>query len=297
MMEWSGPQSRTMHIPTGWTCELSERFGLDAFISELRRVANNTGWLFRGEPRPFPTGLPGVARHLSPNAKDPNGAECHRLAHFQELAEYQLSHHERSIAKDAYGWMMLAQHHGMPTRLLDWTFSAWVAVYFAARADLNHDGLIWCFDPVVVAAHADQSLAEKLAESAAEPTIEGFCSKVRGLGEVMGTVGLRGGTPRMVAQRGAYTIGAPIRLDHRKYIGESVKRASDESAVVVVVPKELKPTLMQELWRMNIHGASLFPGVDGVGLAMRESMLFALAMPANVNYSQMFPSNGEGLGS
>ena len=42
--------------------------------------------------------------------------------------------------------MILAQHYGLPTRLLDWSKSPFVAVYFAVTANPERDGALWCLD-------------------------------------------------------------------------------------------------------------------------------------------------------
>jgi hypothetical protein len=45
-------------------------------------------------------------------------------------------------------WLSLMQHVGVPTRLLDWTESAAVALYFAVHPREDKDGAVWLLDPV-----------------------------------------------------------------------------------------------------------------------------------------------------
>ena len=49
---------------------------------------------------------------------------------------------------DPARWLFLMQHHGLPTRLLDWSESALTALYFAVKDEEEKDGVVYILLPI-----------------------------------------------------------------------------------------------------------------------------------------------------
>jgi hypothetical protein len=62
------------------------------------------------------------------------------------LKQFQKYAHKHIVERDTdWHWLSVAQHHGLPNRLLDWTYSRYVALHFAVSKieDFGEDGAAW----------------------------------------------------------------------------------------------------------------------------------------------------------
>lgn len=110
---------------------------------EVRRLTrSDQKWLFRGQPDARWELLPSVHRGYT------RQQEHYLTNEFRVRARSR--HAACPLDHDYPGWLALMQHYGLPTRLLDWTYSPIVAAFFAVHPDFagpaaasRHDACIW----------------------------------------------------------------------------------------------------------------------------------------------------------
>lgn len=172
-------------------------------------------------------------------------------------------------------WWAIMQHHGAPTRLLDWSVSPYVAAYFACQQDgLQQDGAVWCFCHSQLRAAFRTEYGSELPDFTLSET-EDSTGAVAKLHQQLANPGDRVAvaplefkffsSTRMAEQQGRFTMSLAIHQDHRHIITavhRHVKR--------LIIPHAAKPAFLTELRRMNITAAALFPGVDGLGRSVAE---------------------------
>jgi hypothetical protein len=131
-------------------------------------------------------------------------------------------------------WLAIAQHHGLPTRLLDWTRNPLVAAYFAVEKDCEESS-----DSAIYAFSANDELDLETLPDPLKVTVEGVVFP----GHI---------TPRIVAQSGLFTIHPNPTESLR---GPKVDK--------LIIPGSLRKDLKKILFAYGLHRGTLFPDLDG----------------------------------
>jgi hypothetical protein len=232
--------------------------------------SENRFW-FRGTRKSIYDLEPSLFRH--PSIKDANKLielEWGLLADFRHKAPPFTT----SLPRDDLGLLFLMQHFGVPTRLLDWSESPFVALFFAlenARQDEAHDASVWILNPVNL-----NSLAANLREGSNQiygayaPELANYKPRADGnkLIEKLPSAlfGIHN-SPRIVAQRGTFVIfGKDIipmnRHDMLKDREDIVKR--------IDIDKEAKRQMFFELTNMGVSDSVIYPDLDGLGREIKN---------------------------
>jgi hypothetical protein len=207
----------------------------------------------------------GLARLQGPAA---SGLEDHLLRNFKKYA-----HRDATPGDSIWNWLSLAQHHGLPTRLLDWTFSPYIALHFATSDPRSYSraGAIWCVD--YVSAH---SLLPDGLRVHVEPLGRGlFTTEIlQAAANTLDAFDAYGAD----GQSGVPVFFEPPSLDDR-IINQSavfsIMTGPDKSlggwfqehpelCRKVIIPAELKWAIRNHLDQANVTERVLFPGLDGL---------------------------------
>lgn len=174
----------------------------------------------------------------------------------------------------SFDWTFLMQHYGVPTRLLDWSESPLIAMYFAiedwaSRPDV--DAALWCLWPTALNKHAnivdkiegqyipsfeDEELQSYSTDSLRQNTrIELF---------PVATIATRNNA-RIQAQMGTFTI------HHNKKI--PIEVVGDGAHVAqYTIPHGAREQIARELKLLGMTRFSLFPELASVGAILKEMM-------------------------
>lgn len=184
---------------------------------------------------------------------------------------------------DYIEWLFLMQHHGAPTRLLDWTKNALIALYFAVSDGKSNDGELWAMYPNELNLRSkidgipilDSPVVQYLAE---EPMLNDDGKRTRAsdlLGMIKGpdypvAIQPTMNFPRMISQFSVFTIHPEPCAG-----GTITELLLDEKHLVrYIIPKKCKESILKNLPSLGITRGALYQDLD--------SLCFDLEQEANV---------------
>ncbi len=254
-------------IRVGSWDELQEALWADAWKESLGRFRSD--FAFRGRN--------GVDERLVTSLQRLGGdvrvLERHLLRNFRRYSQRE------AVPVDSPShWHALGKHHGLPTRLLDWTHSPLVALHFATADERQYDrdGVVWMVDYVRAQAEAPAALREELDHAGMNVFTAESLGRVAG--DLDDLEGLGGDfvvfleppslNERIVNQYALFSLMSDPEARLDAWLAER-----PELVRRVIVPAELKWEVRDKLDQANVTERVLFPGLDGLSRWLKRYYL------------------------
>ncbi len=253
-------------------------------IEAFRRWFPSPHWLFRGHAKARWLPTSSLERYCSDfgfPARTRAVVESFLLQDFYR----QVTAHDPGlpVTNDLQVLLALMQHHGTPTRLIDWSYSPFIAAYVALEA-ARGEAALWALNSDWLRRQANRLL----------PQIAPHLPKPRDYDKKRDTETFqRLFMPQLLepaarAARFVYTVN-PLLLNRRLSIQQGVFTAvgdvtgsfvanlaryegTRENLVKVLIDKRVGRETLSVLHRMGINRASLYPGLDGFAWSLRTKM-------------------------
>jgi hypothetical protein len=204
-----------------------------------------------------------LARLAEPGA-DISRLELALLRNFRKYA-----HGEATGADSVWDWLALGQHRGLPTRLLDWTYSPLVALHFATEnpANFDQDGVVWCVNFV----EANKRLPRRLKRILQQEGSDTFTVEMLGGFESLREFDALSREPfvvfleppavdrRILNQLALFSLMSSPSAALDNWLADHPRLCRR-----VPIPAKLKWEIRDKLDQSNVNERVLFPGLDGL---------------------------------
>ncbi|HYP15272.1 MAG TPA: FRG domain-containing protein [Bryobacteraceae bacterium] len=242
--------------------DLMDQMYQDAWDPRIERF--RSPFVFRGMGRAS-NDLSTSLLRLADGREDITRLEGHLLRNFKQYA-----HADAAEGHSVWNWLALAAHHGLPTRLLDWSYSPTVALHFATEnlSWYGEDAVVWCVNHRELATRLPDQLQQVLEIEGSDVfTVEmlncaaATLEKLQHLSEEPFVLFLEPPSldARIVNQFALFSMmsTADASLDEWLTRNPGIVRK-------IIIPAELKWEVRDKLDQTGITERMLFPGLDGL---------------------------------
>ncbi|WP_158859669.1 FRG domain-containing protein [Lunatibacter salilacus] len=218
------------------------------FLSFVQNLDNQdiAQWFFRGHGDSSFKLVPGLFRlNISDTYSDWRGVEEYMMESFKREG----LPHLKITPKSDEEWLTLAQHHGLPTRLLDWTESPLIALYFAVEDYWNSkDANVWCFGVVSTNnCHPQSTLMARRINSE-------ICNCILLPHHI---------SPRVTNQMGCFSKhDFPDKSE--PFIPFNEHNSIFNTFEKIIIERKDRKHILDELYFLGIHKGLVYPGLDGI---------------------------------
>jgi hypothetical protein len=192
--------------------------------------------------------------------------EAHLLRNFKKYATQQ-----SFSSRSEWTWLAMAQHYGLPTRMLDWTYSPYVALHFATvnLEDYHRNGLIFCANYVqiheLLPARLKHILRRERSNAFTAEMLDAVASSLTALERLSRhdfTLFLEPPSldQRIVNQFALFSFMSNPQTQFDTWL----RKQANDLAFRIVIPAGMKWEIRDKLDQANISERVLFPGLDGL---------------------------------
>lgn len=188
------------------------------------------------------------------------GADYYNEATLLEKFKLRAPTYLTRIPQTDWEWLFVMQHYGLRTRLLDWTESSLIALYFAIRDNAGKsDAAVWVLNPWWLNRETFDDYVLFPADDPRANTHAPLMPNQKLKGELPLAITPIQANPRIAAQRGVFTIHGTERgaLDR-------MARKRGACLLPIVIPRASVSTIRQELSLSGITESLIFPELSGL---------------------------------
>jgi hypothetical protein len=241
--------------------DVLEALYAESWSRDLRRF--RSPYAFRGHSLQNHTLSSSLVRLAQP------GGDAHRLE-LSLLRNFRKYAHGEAVGADSiWDWLALGQHRGLPTRLLDWTYSPLVALHFATQepSEFDQDGVVWCVNFVEANKRLPRRLRTILDQEGSDTLtvdmLSGF-QTLRAFDALSRTPFVVFLEPPAVDTRILNQLALFSLMSNPNARLDEWLRDHPKLCRRVLIPARLKWEIRDKLDQANINERVLFPGLDGL---------------------------------